>query len=312
MIGGAAALQLRYREVAVPVVLVAGEEGYNLDGMAEVSYRDLAEFGLPLVTPDTPQFASLAAGIESRPGPGPPLPPVVTDRAGVLLNQSGRAIIGLEFVWRYTTVDGKTRASRCSTLGSSAQREVLTGRSKVGRDLGTFILPDSKRLITEQGIFGNNLDVLAPDDLPRGRGYCGGFGGGGGFRGAAEEELAGVELVLDLVILEDGLCVGPDESGLFEDLNESLDLQRRAAQEAVAALRNGASEGRIFEIVRPLARHRPPSPAPGGKSRPASSLLPAFGSEAIHRLIDASAPELLAWFERAAEPRTLQLRRPSK
>lgn len=280
--------------------------------MAEPSYRDLAEFGLRLIAPDAPQFASLVCDIESRQGPpGPPVPPVVPDRATVLLNQSGRAIVGLEFVWRYTTVDGKTRTSRCSSLSSSAQREVLTGRSKVGRDLGTFILPDSKRLITEQGIFGNNLDVLTPDELPHGRVCCSGFGGDGGFRGGAEEELAAVEFVLDLVILEDGLCVGPDEPGLFEDLNESLDLQRSAAQEAVAALRNGASEGRIFEIIRPLARHRAPEPGPDGKRRFAASLLPTFCGEAISRLIDANAPELLAWFERAAQPRSLQLRRPS-
>jgi hypothetical protein len=39
-------------------------------------------------------------------------------------------------------------------------------------------------------------------------------------------------------------------------------------------------------------------------------ILPSFGSEAVHRLIDANATELLAFFERAAEPRALQLRRP--
>jgi hypothetical protein len=278
--------------------------------MVELSYRDLAEFGLPLVKPSDPTFESLVRDIETRPGPGPSVSPVVSDRAAVLLNQSGRAIIALEFIWRYKAVDGKMRTSRCSTFGSGAQREVLTGRAKVGRDLGTFILPGSKRLITERGIFGNNLDVLSPDELPRAQGYGGGFGGDGGFRGA-EEELAAVEFVLDLVILEDGLCVGPDESGLFDDLNESLDLQRSAAQEAVAALRNGASEGRIFEIVRPLARRRPPEQGPDGKRRHAMSLLMSFGSEAIHRLIDASAPELMAWFERAAQPRSVQLRRPS-
>jgi hypothetical protein len=279
--------------------------------MVDTTYHDVSDFGLPVVTPDNPTFASLVRDIESRQGPGPFLPPDIPARAAVLLNQSGRAIIGLEFVWRYTTVDGKTRTSRCSNLGSSAQREVLTGRSKVSRDIGTFILPDSKRLITERGIFGSNLDVLTPDEQLHGGGYCGGFGGDGGFRGRSEVDLAAVEFVLDLVILEDGLCVGPDESGLFEGLNESLDLQTSAAQEAVAALRSGASEGRIFEIVRPLARHRPPEPGPDGKRRYPTPLLQTFGSEAIHRLTEASASELLAWFERAAQPRSLQLRRPA-
>jgi hypothetical protein len=217
-------------------------------------------------------------------------------------------MIALEFFWRYTTRDGSTRSSRCSTLSSSAQRDVLTGRSKVGRDIGTFILPGSTRRVTERGIFGNNLDVLTPDELPRGHGYCGGFGSGGGFRGDAEE-VAAAELVLDLVILEDGLCVGPDESGIFEALNESLDRQRSAAGEAVAALRNGASEGRIFEILRPLARHR--AMRPDRIPTPARMFLSAFASEAIQLLINASAPELLAWLDQAAQPRSLQLRRPS-
>jgi hypothetical protein len=277
--------------------------------MAEPSYRDVAEFGLPLITPGSPRFASMVRDIESRSGPGPSIPPIVPDRAAVLLNQSGRAIVALQFVWRYTTIDGKTRTSRCSTLGSSAQRDVVTGRTKVARDFGTFILPNSTRLITEQGVFGNNLDVLTPDELPHARGYCGGFGSHG-FRGGAADNLATVECVLDLVILEDGLCVGPDESGLFEHLNESLDRQRSAAEEARAALRSGASHGSIFEIIRPLARHHPLEPGIDGKPRHLSSFLQTFGREAIHRLIDTSAPELLAWFERAAQPPSLRLRRP--
>jgi hypothetical protein len=110
-----------------------------------------------------------------------------------------------------------------------------------------------------------------------------------------------------LVILEDGLCVGPDESALYEALNESLDLQLTAAQEAVRALKAGASVGKVFEIVRPLARHRPQTER---KPRRSSPILPSFGSEAVHHLIDANDTDLLAFFERAAEPRSLELRRP--
>jgi hypothetical protein len=107
----------------------------------------------------------------------------------------------------------------------------------VGRDLGTFILPGSKRLITESGMFGNNLDGLTPVELSRAQGYCGGWGGGIPHQRAGTE-LAAVELVLDLVILEAGLCLGPDESGRYQGLGESLDLQRTAAQQA----------GQVFEM----------------------------------------------------------------
>ncbi|HYZ85999.1 MAG TPA: hypothetical protein VE621_16430 [Bryobacteraceae bacterium] len=98
----------------------------------------------------------------------------MSDHAVVLLNNTGMAIVAPEWFWRYTNRFGETRTSRFSNLGSSAQRAVLTGRSKVVRDLGTFILPGSKRLITERGMFGNNLDVLTPEELPRAQGYGGG------------------------------------------------------------------------------------------------------------------------------------------
>lgn len=272
-------------------------------------YSGLPEFGLPLITQDDRSFDALVSEIESHAGPGPVRPPDVSDRAAVLLNNTGMAIIAVEWFWRYTSRDGKTRTSRFSNLGSSAQRDVLTGRSKVSRDLGTFILPGSKRLITELGILGNNLDVLTPDELPHAKGYCGGWGGGSSRR-ENDTELAAAELVLDLVILEDGLCVGPDESALYEALNESLDVQLTAAQEAVRALKVGASVGQVFEIVRPLARHRPPQPQTEGKPRHSSPILPTFGSEAVHLLINANDSDLLTFFERAAEPPSLELRRP--
>jgi hypothetical protein len=278
-------------------------------GMAEATYCGLADFGLPLVTREDPSFDALVRDIESRPGPGPARFPSGTDRAAVLLNNSGRAIIAAEWFWRYTSCDGKTRTSHFSNLGSSVQREVLTGRCKAGRDPGTFILPGSKRLITELGIFGNNLDVLTPEELSRPQGYCGGSGGGGG-RAEDETELAAVELVLDLLILEDGLCVGPDEFGLYEALNESLDLQRTTAQEAVQALQGGASVGQVFEIIRPLARHQAYEPQTDRKRRRSMPILPTFGMEAVHRLTNANAEDLLPFFEEAAEPGDLQLRRP--
>jgi hypothetical protein len=275
--------------------------------MAETRYSDLAEFGLPLIAKDDPSFDALVSDIESHPGPGPAPPVSVSDHAAVLLNNTGGAIIAVEWFWRHTSRAGQTRISRFSNLGSSAQRDVLTGRSKVVRDLGTFILPGSKRLISEHGIFGSNLDVLTPEELPRAQGYCGGWGGGSPRENA--EELAAVELVLDVAILEDGLCVGPDESALYEALNESLDLEQTAAREAVTALQAGEPVGRIFEIVRPLARHVPP-PRALGKPRNAMPIPTTFGNEAIHQLINASPADLLAFFKRAAEPRSLELRRP--
>jgi hypothetical protein len=276
--------------------------------MAELNCRGLAEFGLPLVTLEDPAFASMVRDIESHPGPWSDVPAFVSDRAAVLLNRSGRAIVGLQCIWRYRTADGKPRTTRFLNFGSSAQREVLSGRSKVVQDLGTFILPGSKRLITEQGIFGNNLDVLTAEELPRSKGYCGGFGSSDRIRESSDA--AEAELVLDFAVLEDGLCGGPDESGLYEALNESLDSQVAAAQEAAAALRAGASEGAVFEIIRPLARHSVPEPGSDWKRRRALPFLQVFGNEAVHQLINADRAGLTAFFEKSAQPRALQLHRP--
>jgi hypothetical protein len=245
-----------------------------------VNYRDLAEFGLPLVPTEA--------------------------RAAELSNQSGKAVIALAFIWRYTTADGKTRTSHYSNLGSSLQLDVLCGRAKVAQDLSSFILPDAKRLITEHGIFGNNLDVLPPDY----KGHLGGGGfGGGGYHKDLNEQIAGVELTLDFAILEDGLCVGPDESGLFERITNDLDRQCAAARQIVTALRNDASEGTIFEILRPLARRTRPF---GANVKTSSPLLPLFANMAIDRLVEADRPELLAWFEPIAESAPGRLHRPSQ
>src|SRR5258708_165160 len=256
--------------------------------MANTNYRDLSEFGLPLVGPDSDTFSALVRDIQNRPQPFGSWPAGDLDTAAVLLNQSGKAIVILAHIWRYTPAEGKTRTSRYSNLGSGMQLDFLSGQAGVIRDPGIFILPGSKRLITEQGMFGNNLDVLPPEAVGRGGGI--GVGRGAFRKGASEEGIAQIELALDFAVLEDGQCVGPDESGLFESLTQDVARQRTTAQEIVAALHNGASAGQVFEILRPLARHGPPSP-----------LLSMFANSAIRKLVILGEPEFLRWFEQVAQ-----------
>jgi hypothetical protein len=270
---------------------------FNND-MTPTVYRDLAEFGLPFITPDHSAFAALAADIQSRPQPFGPVIAVDMNTAAVLMNQSGKTIVALSYIWRYTTPGGETRTSRHSSFGSSMQLDVLAGRTSVIRDRSSFILPGSKRLIIQDGIFGDNLDVLPPEPASHGGGWSG--SGAGRHSRVGGEEIVGIELQLDVVFFDDGLCVGPDESDLFGSVTGDLDRQRDAAVRIVEALRDGASAGRVFDILRPLARHT------GGK---AGHLLSMFANTAIHRLVNASDPELMAWFEHAAQPSTLRLRR---
>jgi len=236
--------------------------------MAQTSYRDLAEFGLPFVTQDDPAFTALAREIQGRPDPVGPRPVGDLDAAAVLLNQSRKAVVGLSYAWRYTTAEGVTCPIRVADLISRVQLEVLTGRAKVVPDLCSFILPESKRLITEQGIFGNNLDVLPPAERRRYGGYTG-YYGDGGFRNRMAEPITAIELCLDLAIFEDGLCAGPDEAELFECLTESLERQCYVARQVVDALRDGAPAGLVFEILRPHARR---------------NSLPAFSGRRAHRV----------------------------
>jgi hypothetical protein len=79
----------------------------------------------------------------------------------------------LPVFWRYSIVERDQRTSRFTNLGSSTETDYLSGRAGVVRDLGSFILLGSKRLITEQGMFGNNLDVLPEDVAAQGGGYGG-------------------------------------------------------------------------------------------------------------------------------------------
>jgi len=279
--------------------------------MAETKYQDLREFGLPLVPAGDLRFGDLVRDIEERSQPVWLWPEGDLDPAAVLLNECGRAIVALSYVWRYTNAEGKVRTSICSNLGSSMQMEVLSGQDPVTRDLGSFILAGSKRLITEEGTFGNNLDVLPEGFGGRSGVYMGGGGGGGGYREHATEGIERIELCLDLAVLEDGLCAGPDEGGLFESLTRDLERQQTTAQETAESLRKGASAGQIFELLLPLARHTPPADDADKPGRNRSRLLKTFATMAIHHLMHAEESELMVWLDRAAQATPLRLHRPA-
>jgi hypothetical protein len=274
--------------------------------MGNTIYHDLAAFGLPLVTPAQPGFASLVHDIESRPEPFGSRPFDDLSNAAVLLNETGNAILSISYSWRYTSVRGGTHSSRYCNLGtSSIQLDVLSGRSEVVRDFGTFILPGSKRLITERGMFGNNLDVLGQDPRPHGGGYV--RSAGGGTRHTTSEKIVAVELILDLAILDDGRCVGPDESGLFESLIEDLERIRSSAEQATKALRDGASAGQIFEMLRPLARR----PLDAATQRGRSPFLGMFAHMGIDQLVNSDSSAVASWLETQAQPCRLHLHRAS-
>jgi hypothetical protein len=267
--------------------------------LLRTTYRDLAEFGLRFVAPEEPAFTALVEQIASLPQPfGPRRPMGGLGSAAVLLNESGKAVINFTYLWRSRFGEAWPRNHSVGNLGSGKQVDVLCGRSGVIPDLGTFFLSGSKRLITEQGVFGSNLDVLPEASLGPG----GFLGAGAPFKTSGEEHgLTHIELILDVAIFEDGLCAGPDETGLIGRLTADLERQRQTSQEIVAALQSGDSVGRAFEILRPLARR-------GMRESPLVSM---FVRQAIHRMTHSSDQEILDWFTREAEASPLPLHRPA-
>lgn len=267
--------------------------------MPQVSYRGIPEHGLTLVTPTDQGYEQFVNDILSRPQPFPAWPASDRSLAPVLWNQSGKAIIGLSYLWRFHKPGAPPTRHRGSNLASSMQFDVLSGRAPLVPDLCSFVLPGSKRWITRQGMFGNNLDVRP--DLPK----VGGFAGGGGSRNRAIDALVdNIEFSLDFAILEDGLCVGPDEDDLFGQLRKALADQAALAATIVNRLRSGATPGQIFDLIRPLARRDLQLDAHE------QNFIRQFVGSAIHRLAHQSDEEILAWFEQEAQINLDQLRRP--
>jgi hypothetical protein len=212
-------------------------------------------------------------------------------------------IVTLAFNWKYT-VNGETKLVRISDLASSIQFDIFSGREAVTTARNSGILPGSKRLITESGMFGDNTDVLPPPF-----GESGGIGGSRTAR--TDHEVTAVDLQLDVVFFEDGLCVGPDEFALFDNIVEQLEQQRSISQQIAEALRGGALRGHIFEMLYPLARREGSEQSPDGCMKYPANILHMFSNMAIHHLVHASDSDLLAWFEAGARPSPISLHRPS-
>lgn len=106
-------------------------------------------------------------------------------------------------------------------------------------------------------------------------------------------------LQLDAVFFEDGMTVGPDESGLFERIAAAISRQRAAAEDIVDALQSGASIGQIFEKLRPLAQERRLHPDNW-----------TFVMAAVDTLLQQPQESLLPWFASYLIPLRVPLRRP--
>jgi len=279
-----------------------------------ITYSDLAEFGLPLVTPENPDFARLADEVRNQlSSPMQQFMEGDGNAIAVLVNQSGKTVLSLAVVFRFEDAEGHRSTNHFSgPFPGGGLHDVLTGAAPVSPRTSGHIFPGSRRLITTQGVRGDNTDVIPPDANDPRRGMVGSFGWvGGRWRGA--EPVSG-DLLLDFAIFEDGLCVGPDQYGGFDALMAEVSERRRIATEILEALQKGASRGDIFEIVRPLAKVPPPPPPPARTGPQAHPPHPhaqhQFAQAVIHQLIQLDDLALRSVFENAARPLAIQLRRP--
>ncbi len=265
--------------------------------MPQITYRGLEANGIPLIDPSHDTFAERLNSI--RENSWFPVPHVQDEAAAILVNLTGQTILAFAAIWRYDNGHGEISSKRIYNLASSAQFDALLGRGGIQPHHNSFILPGSQRLILTESVYGDNNDVIPPEVRM-----------GGSFAGAARSgassrnvEPTHIELSLDVAFLDDGRVIGPDESGMLQALTTEFEERRTLAREMAAALRNKATPGVLFDMLRPFAQ---------GALHPANGGYPVrhhFIHMAMHTLLHQDIESIRIWADKEAQPPRLQLRR---
>ena len=226
--------------------------------MASFSCKDLHAHGVSLLPPSNADFARLLEDIRRRAqavvtGKPPFLPKSIPDDlefAAILLNHSGKAIVGLATEWQFEVSTGHRYSRRFSGM-QGLGGNLLTPFGVPPERLAFLrywqsIFSGSKRLLADSQMFGDNTDVRLPQGSELWRGGVGGSGGGG--NSGSRSDLKGVTLLLDGAFFDDGEFVGPMRctSGKRVTMIARLNLGRPASPQrkglAVAALRRSSQK----------------------------------------------------------------------
>jgi len=211
--------------------------------------EDLAQYGVVLIPPISPQYDSLLADIRRRPGQMA-FAPEDRDGSAILINRGTQPIVAMATAW---TCQG----SITHTIGPSAPKsllpfEVPAEELAIDRYWNT-ILPGSKRYLTAQGQIGNNTDVRPPH---ANEDWTGGTWSGIIGQASSRPVSGDTTLKIDGVFFADGAFAGPDRLGLWEDVlvvaQSHLDVARLAREghdKGVPAVQILAS---IEDVVRPF------------------------------------------------------------
>jgi len=264
--------------------------------MRAVFYHDLAQYGLPFVTPRDPDYSGLIDELR-RQWPVSDLNDEAFEDAAVLLNQSGKTVVATTVLWTYYPATGDSRSSIDASFASTAVFD------EMGRN-GSTLTAGSRRLITWQGTFGWNSDVKPPA-------VRSGPSLGWVFRRTPPrrdiEDVEGIEVQLDSAFFDDGLCVGPDQWGTFGGVLAAIAEERRLVDQILSRLRAGGTAVDVFAILRPLTIQRTPPPVSAAGLGP--SLLHGFAFAAMHHVTHWDDQRLTDWFSEIAARQKLHLRR---
>ncbi len=223
----------------------------------EYRCEDLPQYGVVLVPPSSPEYAALLADIETRlanPLPGsPPPPPDFEDPAAptmILCNRSQIGIAALSWIWKFETETSRTTSSSVliATAGGPSLLKPF-GLDERARKICAYwhvILPESKRGIRGNRMFGDNTDVRPPqaDELWKG----GGVGFGGRDR-RTRGPLKSVTLALDGVFFVDGGFAGPDTLRNFDRVIATADAHIQVGRIAQEGNSQGLSPAEIFARI---------------------------------------------------------------
>ena len=179
------------------------------------TYRDLHEVGFRFVTPGHAEFASTCAEM-LRSGELDDADKATLGRdrqAAILLNQSQKTAVVFAYCWKYTDLRGSTHKSTYTSFGTSDQMNFLLG-GPVALTSRAGMLHPSARILVAQDVAWNSAND-AND-------FAIGHSAGGSARHKSRGSPAKIDLCLDLVVLEDGICFGPNELELFELFRQDL------------------------------------------------------------------------------------------
>lgn len=235
----------------------------------EYRCEDLPQYGVILLPPSSPDYPSLAAGIQERldhpiPGSAPYFRQFDDpDAPGIILcNRAPTAIAALAWRWRFEPETGRSTGASIATAGVPSVLAPFGLDERTRKLYGYWhtILPGSQRLVRGNSLFGDNTDVRPPepDELWKG----GGVGGGGGLR-RPSGPLKSVSLALDSVFFVDGGLAGPDTLRSFDRLTADVDAHLRVAHIAREGHNQGLSAAAILAQVEAVTgSDRGPAPPP--------------------------------------------------